>query len=189
MPASTRRWAQVMSARVSVVEPPRRSSAPPTPARRTYVRMHRLGRRTGTTPAGRRSRGVRPASAGADGCVPRRIRWRARWRTPRGAEPDWNRERTSTTADRSAPGPRLAEDERRPRGRGSGRSSRQTGATLGATGLEHGAPGTGAHPSAEPVLASSVAVVGLEGAFHDDLRTLGATITFRGGLARAASTD
>jgi len=56
--------------------------------------------------------------------------------------------------------------------RGSGRSSRQTGSALGATGLQHGAARAGAHTRTEPVFAGSAAVVGLIGTLHDALRTL-----------------
>ena len=48
------------------------------------------------------------------------------------------------------------------RARGSGSSSRQASAALGAPVLEHGAPGAGAHPGAKAVLAGTTAVVGLE---------------------------
>jgi hypothetical protein len=132
----------------------------------------RVGRpRSGTTRQARCERAAAPVTVDEVGCAGRRTRWRARWRTPRGAVPGQDRGRTNTTADRSARGFPLAGGVRSRRVRGSGRSSGQADATLIAARLEDGTTGAGAHAGTEPVGLGTAAGVGLKGTLHDSLRT------------------
>ena len=111
------------------------------------------------------SAGARPASpaaAGAAGCAPPPNRRRVRSRTPCSTASSADRTRSCTTTTCCGSAYRHDGGVRTRRARGSGSSSRQASAALGAPVLEHGAPGAGAHPGAKAVLAGTTAVVGLE---------------------------
>ena len=152
--------------------PGRSPQQPPAPARRTYVRVCRGVRRRDRSPAERRTAQESLEAGAGRGCVARRNRRRGRWRRPPAAGRDWDRGRTNTTASRSATGRLIAGGAGRRRVREPGRSSRQTGAALGPTGLQDRATASGAHPRTETVLAGSTSIVGLIGTLHGDLRNL-----------------
>ncbi len=143
-------------------------AAGPTPSEvdRTSVRQRRDGRRSAASPgAAASSAGARPATpaaGGGVGCAPRRNRRRGRSRTPCSTASSADRTRSCTTTTCCGSAYRHDGGVRTRRARGSGSSSRQASAALGAPVLEHGAPGAGAHSGAKAVLAGTTAVVGLE---------------------------
>ncbi len=98
---------------------------------------------------------------GAD-CAPRRVRPRVRLRTPYSTASSPDRTSSCTTTMCCGSACRHDEGVRTRRARGSGSSSREASAALGAPVLEHGAPCASAHPGAKAVLAGTTAVVGLE---------------------------
>ena len=159
-----------MMTRWSVV-PAGARSAPPVD--RTSVRLRAGTPRSGTGPEEATPRPAEHAAGGEDGCGPRPGPRRDRSRTPPSVTTRSDRERRNTTADRSACAFPPDGGGRTRRARGSGRSSGQTGAALGAARLDDGPSTTGAHPRAKAVLAGSTAVVGLKGTLHGDLRTFG----------------
>jgi len=136
------------------------------------VRRCRADRRTGTPPAAGARRTRRPAtwpSAGAEpDCERRRVRWRDPWQTPREAA-SWIRVGRGDCCTRALRPERDGPPRRggrRPDALGFARSSRQTVAALGATCLQHGTTGPGAHPVAKAVLLGPATIVGLVGALH-----------------------
>ena len=150
----------------------------PRPAPRTNVRQRRAGadeqRAVGEQAARRRPgvvRGERPQAAAEavadDGRADRPADGEG---DPRRARPGVHRG-SGTTASRSGRDDHDGSVARTHVARGSGRSSRQTGAALEPPGLEDGPTGPGAHAGAEPVLAGPATGVRLEGALHVRLRT------------------
>jgi len=133
---------------------------------RTSVRLTRGGRRSRRDQRGGRGATEHSWHDDGDGCGRPRCRHRGRWKRP----PAWwtcaGRTHTSTTADPSGRGRRLVAVGRRLPGHGCGQSSRQTGAALVATGLQHRAAATSAHPSAKAVLTVASTIVWLKCALH-----------------------
>jgi hypothetical protein len=123
-------------------------------------------RRTGS-PRGPNPR-RRSARAGADGagCGSRPGPRPARWRRPHAADQPVRRRGTSTTAPLRSTGVRASEAVRSRHGVAAGRSGRQPVAALEPPVLQHGAPCSGAHAMAEPVLLGPPAIVGLKRALH-----------------------
>lgn len=117
-----------------------------------------------------RSASAAPAGDAGDGCVVPPARRRARSRTPRASRcasrSSEDRDTRCTRGPNTGSACRHAPDERSRSGCGSDRSSRQTGAALGATALQHRAAGPGAHPSTEAVLLGTALVVGLKRTLH-----------------------
>jgi hypothetical protein len=85
---------------------------------------------------------------------------------PRGVGGKFHREAWCKTTQRTEHGPRRGEPAQRPSVSGYGRSMAETLATLGAAGLQNGAPGTGGHTVAKAVLTAFLAIVRLKGALH-----------------------
>ena len=144
-----------------------RASGPaPCAVDRTSVRQRWAERRSRAGPgAAAPSAGGRPtvpAAGGEVGCGRRRNRRRVRSRTPCSTAPSVDRKGSCTTTTCCGSAYRHDGGVRTRRARGSGSSSRQASAALGAPVLEHGAPGAGAHSGAKAVLAGTTAVVGLE---------------------------
>jgi hypothetical protein len=126
-------------------------------------------RRSGTSPVATGARPAAPAAADEDDCALRPDRWRARARRPPLGVSPQDRECTCTTALRPGfVGLREPNAQRRcvP---GCARSSRQAVSALGATCLQHGSPGAGAHAVTEAVLFGTTTVVRLVGALHATL--------------------
>ena len=124
----------------------------------------------------------------------RRRRPAVRWRRPRGRGRLAGRSVEIGTPQGLAAEPRRRHDRggRRRHDLESNRSSRQTGATLGATSLEHGPAAAGAHAGAEAVRLGTTTGVWLKGTLHGDLRLLGRHSTRRPawtGLTWDASAD
>lgn len=153
-------------------------SARPPAARRTYVSARSAALRSATTLAAMPLLSRSLSTVVSAGCAPQPDQRRVRSSTPReeGSRPD--REGTCTTVSslRSAnPRRRVV---RTPDARECSRSSRQPGASLGATGLEDGAAGACAHPRSKPVLAGATTGVRLIRPLHRAL--LGTAIVAAG---------
>jgi len=206
MIASTRRWGHVVGSGVGEADTvvdvvtPSPSGSSRRPTARPTVEVRRTSVRS--PPAWPRSAAARPgspswsvgcpgSSAGgvATGCGSQRCPLRDRWRTRRGPAADLVDEDRSTTVDRSECGHHLDGGVRSRAGPGSGRSSRQSGAALGATRLEDRAPSTGTHPRTKTVLAGPATVVRLVGTFHSVLRTFETTDTSPGKLVTPLETE
>ena len=109
-----------------------------------------------------------PEGADARGCAPRPAQGRDRGRTPHGVaswNPEDRGERCTTVLRPEHAGPQWRGAGRRC-ALGYARSSREAVAALGATGLQHGTTGPGAHTGTETVLLGTATVVGLVGALH-----------------------
>lgn len=138
----------------------------PRPARRTDVRRWPEFRRTGTNPVEVTQRSAASADAGAGGCGRPQDRARDRTRTPPEGVMRTDRGGRCTRESRpGSAGPPPSDGERRSVP-GCARSSREATTALVTPRLQHGAPGPGAHPLPEAVLAGTTPVVRLERALH-----------------------
>ena len=140
------------------------------PADRTSVRSLGTAPRSTASPAaagwlGRCRRAALEGDAGS-GCGAPPVRRRDRSRTPRTSRASRDRDTRCTTAPNGGSAGRRATSGRTRRVRGSDGSSRESGAALGASVLEHGPTGTGAHPSTKSVLLGTAVGVGLECTLH-----------------------
>ena len=103
---------------------------------------------------------------GEFGCAARHHPRFDQWRSPHGHSAGKSPSTSDTTIHRSEHMfPPWTVGRRSPVGV-SGRSSRKLVSALGATGLQNGAAGTGFHTMAKTMLLGTMAITGLESAFH-----------------------
>ena len=142
-------------------------------ADRTSVRLPVAARRSASSPARTRSDERSCAAGGGGDCERRPGRPVGRWRTrndirrcqecPVPIRPVEDRYTTGAPVES---GRHLDRGGRRRHDLESNRSSRETGATLGATCLQHGTPTASTHAGAEAVCLGTTAGIWLKGTLH-----------------------